>query len=137
MYNDANDVSKHETHLYTWNGDNVATVDCYSLDRISGERDTTNYTFEFTSAPNPFYGFPHWMSLGDGGGLIWNFNGIDGICRNIPAHITEGMSDYTFDVTTSGDRTTSVTIHHLSDDPNANPRMRITAESTSEFEYEN
>ena len=77
------------------------------------------------------------LSLGDGGGLIWNFNGIDGICRNIPAHIPEGMSDYTFDVTTSGDRTTSVTIHHLSDDPNANPRMRITAESTSEFEYEN
>lgn len=132
---DAINVSEHVTHIYTWSGDNVATIDCYTLNRVSGTRDTVNYAFEYTSAPNPLYGLTYWMNAASGG-IIWSSDAIDGICRNIPSHITANNGEYTYDVTTSGGLTTSYTVHQVNDNPEATPRIRITSEETTDLEYE-
>lgn len=127
-------VSKHILTLYTWNGNNVVNTVSYITDNLNGGTDTTSYTYEYSSVENPFHGFPLWLTPNNG--IIWMFDGIDCLSKNIPSHITSEVSDFTFEHTTSSGRVASITERQLSVSGNDAMTIRITSEKNLEFEYD-
>lgn len=133
-HNDTTEVSKHYTTLYTWNGNNVASTVCYTTDNMTNTTDTSAFNYEYSSIDNPFHGFPFWLTPNSG--VIWMFNGIDGLCKNIPSHIYSDVSDFTFEHTTSSGRIATVTERQLSVTGDDAMTIRITSENHLEFEYD-
>ena len=132
-HSDSAEISKRLTHLFTWNGDNVASTVCYTTDNIDNTTDTLAYNYEYSSIVNPFRGFPFWLLPNCG--VIWQIEGVDALCKNIPSHIFSDVSDFTFENTTSNGRIATITERQLSESGNAAMVIRITTKSYYEIEY--
>lgn len=122
----------YSLHRYFWSGDNVDSVARRSL-YANGGGDTTCYRFEYTDIPNPFCGMTFLQT--DAMGMIWSFDGLDGLNRNLPKRVTDNKKgEYKYEYTTSGGRVSTVSEHSFND-TSANNSMRYTSEAFYEIEY--
>lgn len=123
--------SLDETHLYTWNGDQLVSTICYTVNG-NGYRDTAAYTFEFSNVKNPFYGSVFWQRNSS----LYSFthDGIEGFCPYVLKHIIGGVTnpeEIRFDPTTSGGRLSG--LHEETFHENTSIRLHTTTDY--EFEY--
>ena len=68
-------------------------------------------------------------------GLIWGSDGIDGQVRNMYSHISNDLSDFYYEYTTSGNRIQTITETQVSESSNGVTTLRVTSESLFELEY--
>ena len=124
--------TRHETCEFTWNGDILSsTVRHY--ENADGTSGVMRYDYEYTSIPNPFQDFVYCMAATTG--LIWGSDGIDGQVRNMYSHISNDLSDFYYEYTTSGNRIQTITETQVSESSNGVTTLRVTSESLFELEY--
>lgn len=120
-----------ETCFYTWEGDNVIATTRYS-EYINGKRDTTYVTYEYTTLPNPFYGFIPLQA--EFGYFLMSSNGVDGFSKNLISSDSQHkpeVAQYQYEYTTEGDRVVSFVKSGVA----GNGMTRLTTTFDCKLEY--
>lgn len=120
-------VSRKSTFAYTWKDGNVISTE--RRVRKNGQDSQTRYNYEYGPAVNPLHGFVYLMIPGMG--VFFDYEGIDGLSRNLPSHIESDPIEF-YDYSYAGDPATSfgkLLFEY------ATPVMRMTTDYTVELEY--
>ena len=73
----------------------------------------TEYTYEYSTFLNPLHGFV--LSMHPERGIIFDFEGIDGLSKNLPSRVVSSLNNrYEYSYTGS-DRVTSIEKHEIAD----------------------
>lgn len=121
--------TSRSTHIYTWDGDDVSSTKRTTLNG-DGTTEVFNYAYEYTSIANPLQGFV--LSQDCYFGLVWSFEGIDGLSDHLLAHVVSDNADVTYEYTVSGDRVSTINKHYVAQ---SDDTMRMITDTFFEFEY--
>ena len=123
---------RRETCVFTWNGDILSSTDRHA-ESADGTSSVSRYDYEYTSIPNPFRNFV--CSIPNDFGMIWRFDGIDGLVNNMYSRISNDVSNFSYEYTTSGGRIQTISETQISENTVGPTTMRITSEVLYEIEY--
>ena len=127
---DDGEFISESTHVYEWDNDNVSSTRRNTLNN-DGSFELFNYDYEYTPIPNPLRGFVLCQECYFG--LVWSFEGIDGLSLNMLSHVVSDNADITYEYTVSGDRVSTIKKNYVALDGGS---TRMTTETFYEFEYE-
>ena len=131
-YGDERGTIHRETCVFTWNGDILSSTDRH-IENADGTSTVSRYDYEYTSIPNPFRNFV--CSIPNDFGMIWRFDGIDGLVNNMYSRISNDVSNFSYEYTTSGGRIQTISETQISENTVGPTTMRITSEVLYEIEY--
>lgn len=125
-YPDEEEINRKVTRTYTWkDGNVVSTIRTEHQDEKVTE---TQYNYEYGTAVNPLHGFV-FLVLPDKG-VIFDYEGIDGLSKNLPTRITSPTSAR-YEYSYTGTPLTSFEKHMIGD----NPTLRMNTDYFVELEY--
>ena len=119
--------SAKEVTSYEWKGDNVVSK-TVERDLYNGSHESENFSYEYTTLPNPFYRDILLMTR------IYTMGVFDDgmiISKNLAKTMTIGASVYYFDYTTAGDRLVSI----IADNTSETTTMRVSGHAVYDLEY--
>ena len=119
--------SAKEVTSYEWKGDNVVSK-TVERDLYNGSHESENFSYEYTTLPNPFYRDILLMTR------IYTMGVFDDgmiISKNLAKTMTIGASVYYFDYTTAGDRLVSM----IADNTSETTTMRVSGHAVYDLEY--
>lgn len=120
------EISRTAERVYTWKDGNV--VSTIRTEHKGVLEVVTQYDYEYGTAVNPLHGFV-FLVLPDKG-IIFDYEGIDCLSKNLPTRITSPTStQYEFSYT--GTPLTSFEKHIIGD----NPTLRVNTDYFVELEY--
>ncbi len=90
----------------------------------------TVYTYEYGTEANPLYGFVY--TLHPSNGIIYDYEGIDCLSRNLPSRIMPGNDGVRYEYTYSGSPLAKAEKHMIGD---TSPIMHMFTDFTLDFEY--
>ena len=122
------EISKQITRTYTWKDGNV--VSTFRSQRTGDKVVETKYDFEYSDSVNPLHGFVY-LLIPDKG-IIFDYEGIDCLSKNLPSRITsETAHRYEFSFT--GNPITTFEKHIIAD---SSPLLHMYTDYTVEIEYQ-
>lgn len=128
-YPDEEEINLTATRTYTWeNGNVVKTV--RSEVRNGSPLNDTVYTYEYGTEANPLYGFVY--TLHPSNGIIFDYEGIDCLSRNLPSRIMPGNDGVRYEYSYSGSPLAKAEKHMIGD---TSPIMHMFTDFTLDFEY--
>ena len=111
-YPDDEEINQTVTRTYTWEGGNVVKTLRHVVKNGKTLTDT-EYTYEYSTFLNPLHGFV--LSMHPERGIIFDFEGIDGLSKNLPSRVVSSLNNrYEYSYTGS-DRVTSIEKHEIAD----------------------
>ena len=111
-YPDDEEINQTATRTYTWEGGNVVKTLRHVVKNGKTLTDT-EYTYEYSTFLNPLHGFV--LSMHPERGIIFDFEGIDGLSKNLPSRVVSSLNNrYEYSYTGS-DRVTSIEKHEIAD----------------------
>lgn len=126
QFPDEEEISRKTDRVYTWQDGNV--VSTIRTEHTGDKVVETQYDYEYGTAVNPLHGFV-FLVLPEKG-IIFDYEGIDCLSKNLPTRITSPTSTrYEFSYT--GTPLTSFQKHIIGD----NPTLRVNTDYFVELEY--
>ena len=122
------EITSKATHSYTWENGNVISTK-RRIVKSNGEVSETEYNYQYSTDINPLHGFVY--LLDPYRGLIFDYEGVDCLSKNLPSRITSPTNNRQ-EFSYTGSPITSVEKHIIGD---SSAILNVTVDSTLDFEY--
>ncbi|MBO6168757.1 MAG: hypothetical protein J6O51_02170 [Bacteroidales bacterium] len=124
------EITRKGTRTYTWEGGNVVKTSRHIVTKDGDKEsvDDCEYDIEYTNIDNPLHGFI--FLIHPYTGIIFDFEGIDCLSKNLPSHITPSK-DRVYDFSYSGSPITNVKKTLVAE----TPVLRLSLDYDLDFEY--
>ncbi|MBQ9893276.1 MAG: hypothetical protein IJM35_09015 [Bacteroidales bacterium] len=116
-----------EYFVFTWEDGNVVKTIRQTI-KDGNITEETEYNYEYSTAANPLHGFI--FLIHSNSGIIFDYEGIDALSKNLPSRITSQKHRYEFSF--SGEQVSSGEKHLIAD---SSPILRMTTDYSLDFEY--